>query len=131
MVTQDDCFSPKAAEATPSSIMTIHLEPVLSRLLPGWNAINPQLFALKTRRAKFVDTTSLLVPFGTMTTEAAQILEAVALAAQSASEAAKALREANDQLEVAAQWLLGGQQGCEVSNPVWKCKLNRGPVDVT
>ena len=32
-----------------------------------------------------------------MTTEAAQILEAVTLAAQSASEAARALREANDQ----------------------------------
>ena len=33
------------------------LRAVLRRLLPGWNAINPQLFALKTRRAKFVDTT--------------------------------------------------------------------------
>ena len=39
----------------------------------------------------------LLVSCGTMTTEATQILEAVTLAAQSASEAAKALREANDQ----------------------------------
>ena len=39
----------------------------------------------------------VLVSFGTMTTEAAQILEAVTLAAQSASEAARALREANDQ----------------------------------
>ena len=57
MVTQDDCTSPKAVEATPSAIRAIHLEPVLRRLLPGWNAINPQLFALKTRRAKFVDTT--------------------------------------------------------------------------
>ena len=57
MVTQDDCFTPKAAETTPSSIRAIHLEPVLRRLLLGWNAINPQLLALKTRRAKCVDTT--------------------------------------------------------------------------
>ena len=55
-VSQDDCFSPKACETTPGAITAFHLEPVLRRLLPGWNQINPQLFVLRTRRAYFVDT---------------------------------------------------------------------------
>jgi len=57
MVSQDDCFSPKACETTPGAIRAIDLEPVLRRLLPGWNRINPQLFVLRTRRPNFVDTT--------------------------------------------------------------------------
>ena len=57
MVSQDDCFSPKASDTTPGEIRAIHLEPVLRRLLPGWNRINPQLFVLRTRRPNFVDTT--------------------------------------------------------------------------
>ena len=57
MVSQDDCFSPKASDTTPGEIRAIHLEPVLRRLLPGWNRINPQLFVLRTRRPNFVDAT--------------------------------------------------------------------------
>ena len=61
MISDDDCFSPKtehgANNTSVPSIHAIHLEPVLRKLLPGWNRINPQLFALTTRRARFVDTT--------------------------------------------------------------------------
>ena len=57
MVSQDDCFSPKASDTSPGEIRAIHLEPVLRRLLPGWNRINPQLFVLRTRRPNFIDTT--------------------------------------------------------------------------
>ena len=38
-------------------VHAIHLEPVLRKLLAGWNPIKPQLFALTTGRARFVDTT--------------------------------------------------------------------------
>eukprot|EP00435_Cladocopium_sp_Y103_P034752 s4093_g9.t1 len=59
MISEDACFSPKTEKkfTEKPSIRTIHLEPVLRRLLPGWNQVNPQLFALRTRRARFVDTT--------------------------------------------------------------------------
>eukprot|EP00435_Cladocopium_sp_Y103_P026603 s1870_g6.t1 len=59
MVSEDDCFSPKVfqSNSSPAAVRAIHLEPVLKKLLPGWNKINPQLYALTTRRARFVDTT--------------------------------------------------------------------------
>eukprot|EP00435_Cladocopium_sp_Y103_P071092 s421_g36.t1 len=62
MVSEEDCISPKSNAGAqpveaPAEIRAIHLEPVLRRLLPGWNKINPQLYALTTRRARFVDTT--------------------------------------------------------------------------
>eukprot|EP00435_Cladocopium_sp_Y103_P018349 s2423_g4.t1 len=55
MVSEEDCISPKSNAGAqpveaPAEIRAIHLEPVLRRLLPGWNKINPQLYALTTRR---------------------------------------------------------------------------------
>ena len=57
MISQDDVISPKGSEPSLPAVRAIHLERVLRRLLPGWNKINPQLYALTTRRARFVDTT--------------------------------------------------------------------------
>eukprot|EP00435_Cladocopium_sp_Y103_P067625 s50_g30.t1 len=62
VVSEEDCTSPKSFAGAkpvgaPAEIRAIHLEPVLRRLLPGWNKINPQLYALTIRRARFVDTT--------------------------------------------------------------------------
>ena len=57
MISEDDVLSPKSSTPSVSAVRAIHLERVLRRLLPGWNKINPQVYALTTRRAKFVDTT--------------------------------------------------------------------------
>ena len=57
MISEDDVLSPKSSTPSVSAVRAIHLERVLRRLLPGWNRINPQVYALTTRRAKFVDTT--------------------------------------------------------------------------
>ena len=57
MISEDDVICPKRSTPSIPAIRAIHLERVLRRLLPGWNRINPQVYALTTRRAKFVDTT--------------------------------------------------------------------------
>ena len=57
MISQDDVISPKGSEPSLPAVRAIHLESVLRRLVPGWKKINPQLYAITTRRARFVDTT--------------------------------------------------------------------------
>ena len=57
MISEDDVLSPKSSTPSVSAVHAIPLERVLRRLLPGWNRINPHVYALTTRRAKFVDTT--------------------------------------------------------------------------
>ena len=57
MISEDDCLSPTSTAPEPKALRAIHLQPVLRRLLPGWNNLNPQVYALTTRRARFVDTT--------------------------------------------------------------------------
>ena len=64
MISEDDCLSPTSTAPGPKALRAIHLQPVLRRLLPGWNKLNPQVYALTTRRARFVDTT--LCPGGEM-----------------------------------------------------------------
>ena len=64
MISEDDCLSPTSTAPGPKALRAIHLQPVLRRLLPGWNKVNPQVYALTTRRARFVDTT--LCPGGEM-----------------------------------------------------------------
>ena len=43
--------------STPGEVRAIELRRSLRNLVPGWNRINPQLFAITTKRSKFVDTT--------------------------------------------------------------------------
>ena len=57
MISQDDVISPKGSEPSLPAVRAIHLERVVRRLVPGWNKISPQLYAITTRRARFVDTT--------------------------------------------------------------------------
>ncbi|CAL1136982.1 unnamed protein product [Cladocopium goreaui] len=64
MISEDDCLSPTSTAPGPKALRAIHLQPVLRRLLPGWNKVNPQVYALTTRRARFVDAT--LCPGGEM-----------------------------------------------------------------
>ncbi|CAL1169726.1 unnamed protein product [Cladocopium goreaui] len=52
MISEDDCLSPTSTAPGPKAVRAIHLQPVLRRLLPGWNKVNPQVFALTTRRAR-------------------------------------------------------------------------------
>ena len=56
-VSEDYVTNPKSIVPSLPAVRAVHLERVLRRLLPGWNKISPQVYALTTRRAKFVDTT--------------------------------------------------------------------------
>jgi len=46
MIFEDDCLSPTSTAPEPKALKAIHLQPVLRRLLLGWNKVNPQVHAL-------------------------------------------------------------------------------------